>query len=190
MTGWNLRQINAGGLTTGPTMSIPNSSLCVSVYKGQQHVAYFDGAGVLWDSWFDTNTWKLQKINDGGCTTAPAGLVTGTPSAWVVWGQQHFTYRDPDGNIWDPFFDGNTWHVQKINSGGCTKGPAATSDPFGCIYLNGQQHVGYFAGGDFVVYGDSLSGFGKFEAGIAKEGVEGDLRSFSVSGRGGGDNVH
>jgi hypothetical protein len=75
MSGWNLQKINADGMTPGPTMSVPMSNLCVSVYNGQQHVAYFDSAGVLWDSWYDPgpSSWKLQKINSGGCTTAPAG---------------------------------------------------------------------------------------------------------------------
>jgi hypothetical protein len=153
MYGWNLQEINAGRLTTGPKMSIPMSNLCVSVFNGQQHVAYFDSAGALWDSWYDPapGSWKLQKINNGGCTTAPLGLASSTPSVWVVWDQQHFTYRDASGNIWDPFYDGpsGSWRLQQINAGGCTKGPPATSDPFGCTYLNGQQHVGYFAGGDF-----------------------------------------
>jgi hypothetical protein len=151
VSGWNLQKINADGMTPGPTMSIPISNLCVSVYNGQQHVAYFDGAGVLWDSWYDPgpSSWKLQKINSGGCTTAPAGQISGTPSVWVVKNQQHFTYRAPNGDIWDPFYDGNSWKLQKINTGGCTTGPAATSDPFGCVYLDGQEHVGYFAGGDF-----------------------------------------
>jgi hypothetical protein len=68
--------------------------------------------------------------------------------------QQHFVYLAANGAIWDAFYcpkcSGNPWKLQKINLGGMTKGPAATSRPFVNEYFfHNQQHLAYTTkGGD------------------------------------------
>lgn len=64
---WSLQQVNLGGNTNGPKAV---GDPFVSVYNGQQHVAYRAEDGAIWDAWFDPggNSWNLQKINLGGDT--------------------------------------------------------------------------------------------------------------------------
>jgi hypothetical protein len=45
-----------------------------------------------------------------------------TMSVSVYGNQQHFAYLDASGNVEDAFFDGSSWHLQKINNGGNTWG--------------------------------------------------------------------
>jgi hypothetical protein len=138
---WNLQQINAnGGLTKGPAAA---SDPFGSVFGNQQHVVYRDSAGWIWDSWFD-GQWNLQQINaNGGLTKGPPAV--GGPFVWTVAGstrQQHFTYRDQEGSIWDPWYDGH-WNLQKINgAGGLTQAPAAVGNPSASVF-GSQQHIGY-----------------------------------------------
>jgi hypothetical protein len=47
--------------------------------------------------------------------------------------QQHFSYLDESGNIWDSWFDGQ-WRLQKINNGGTTAGPSAAGGVFVSVY--------------------------------------------------------
>jgi hypothetical protein len=99
---WNLQQINAdGGRTDGP---MAFSGPFVWTIKNQQHFAYRDGKGVIWDSWYDGH-WNLKNINAGGVTTGPVAV--GGPFIWIDSRQQHFTYRDQEGTIWDSWFNGN-----------------------------------------------------------------------------------
>jgi hypothetical protein len=74
--------------------------------NGQQHIGYMDNAADIWDSWYNpsNNSWNLQKINNGGMTTGP-GAAHGT-CIWVWNAQQHFTYVDASGRIWDSWYDG------------------------------------------------------------------------------------
>ena len=136
---WNLQQINAGGLTKGPA-AVADPFACI--VGSQQHVAYRDSAGSIWDSWFDGH-WNLQQINaGGGLTKGPAAV--GGPFVWTVPAstrQQHFTYRDKEGTIWDAWYDGH-WNLQQINAGGVTKGLPAAGDPFASMF-GSQQHVSY-----------------------------------------------
>jgi hypothetical protein len=141
---WHLQKINAGGNTTGPLAS---SFPFACVFNGQQHIGYVDDGGDIWDSWYDpgANQWKLQKINDGGNTSGPKAMLGNQPFIWVNPAtQQHFTYRGQDSAVYDAFWDANSssWHLQKINAGGNTTGPLASSAPFACAF-NGQQHIGY-----------------------------------------------
>ena len=46
------------------------------------------------------------------------------------------------GNIQDVWFDGGAWHLQQINNGGMTAGPAAVGGLFVSVY-NNQQHFVY-----------------------------------------------
>ena len=88
------------------------------MYNNQQHFAYVDGGGTIWDSWWDGdhNSWNLQQINAaGGQTDGPAAA--GGLSVSVYNNQQHFTYLDSAGTIWDSWWDGNNWNLQQINAG-------------------------------------------------------------------------
>ena len=138
---WNLQQINAsGGLTVGPAAA---ANPFASIFDAQQHIAYRDPKGMIFDSWLDgaTGKWNLQHINAGGVTNGP--VAAGGPFIWVVsQKQQHFTYRDIAGTIWDSWYDGH-WNLQQINRvGGVTSAPAAAGDPAASIF-GSQQHIGY-----------------------------------------------
>lgn len=52
-----------GGKTIGPAAV---SGPFVSVYKDQQHFAYQDSAGTIWDAFWNSNQWTLQQINAAG----------------------------------------------------------------------------------------------------------------------------
>jgi hypothetical protein len=110
---WNIQQINSdGGLTAGPAAAGGPS---VSVFSPRalpalagQHVAYRDGAGTIYDAWFDTlaSSWNLQQVTGaGGAAGGPAAA--GDPCAWTTAAsQQHFTYRTAEGAIYDAWFNG------------------------------------------------------------------------------------
>jgi hypothetical protein len=136
---WNLQKINAGGVTYGPAA---DADPAASVFSRQQHFGYRAGAGTIWDSWFDapTDRWHLQQINaDGGRTDGP--MAFSGPFVWTIKNQQHFTYRDGKGVIWDSWYDGH-WNLQQINYGGVTGGPLAVSDPFVSVF-GSEQHFAY-----------------------------------------------
>jgi hypothetical protein len=145
---WNLQQINNGGVTKGP---VAVAGPFIGVYHDQQHFAYLDSAGNLWDSQYNGSSWSLQRINAGGNTSGRAAMVGTAASLVSIWTdpsntQQHFTYLGNDNAIYDAFWNSNTngWQLQKINAGGNTSGPPATSSPFGCVF-HSQQHIGYQA---------------------------------------------
>jgi hypothetical protein len=98
---WRLQKITQqGGLTNGPEAA---GAPAASVFFQQQHIGYRDAEGGLWDSWYDGNGhWSVQKINNGGMTKG--GLAAFDPFIWVTGNQQHFTYADKDGTIWDSFY--------------------------------------------------------------------------------------
>jgi hypothetical protein len=137
---WNYQQINAAGGRT-PNGPAAIAAPFASVFENQQHIAYRDRAGVIFDSWYDGH-WNLQQINTvGGRTPAPAAA--GGPFIWTVGNQQHFTYPDAQGTIWDSWYDGH-WNSQQINApaGRTPAGPAAVGDPFASVY-GSQQHIFY-----------------------------------------------
>ena len=130
---WHLQQINHG---TGPTVAgeyvaTPQATatavggLFVCVYNNQQHFAYLDANGNIQDCWYD-GSWHLQQINRGaGPTVAGEYVATNGPTAsgdlfvCVYNDQQHFAYRDTNGNIQDCWYNGpaGTWNLQQINHG-------------------------------------------------------------------------
>jgi hypothetical protein len=138
---WHLQKINDGGATSGPPAA---SNLFVSVFGDQQHFAYLDRSGNVEDAFFDrgSNNWHLQKINDGGATSAPPAA--GNLFVSVFGDQQHFAYCDKAGNLEDPFYirGSNNWHLQKINDGGATSGPPAAGNLFVSVFGE-QQHFAY-----------------------------------------------
>ncbi len=136
---WNLQQINLGGMTAGPAAV---SDPAAFIYNNQSHVLYRDGAGKVWDSWYDgaTGHWNLQQINLNGLTGGPAAA--GDPASFIYNNQSHVLYRDGAGKVWDSWYDGAHWHLQQINLSGLTGGPASVGDPAAFIYSN-QSHVLY-----------------------------------------------
>jgi hypothetical protein len=46
---WNLQEIDLGGVTSGPASAGNPASF---IYNNQSHVLYRDGAGRVWDSWY------------------------------------------------------------------------------------------------------------------------------------------
>jgi CubicO group peptidase (beta-lactamase class C family) len=117
---WKLQQINAAGATTAPLLADPTDSraIFVNTLSQQQHFAYGDQTGAIWDVWYDagTNTWSQQRVNAGDRTKGPAA-VSG-PFTSVFGQQMHFTYTDEVGGIWDAWYDAanNAWNLQLINS--------------------------------------------------------------------------
>jgi len=111
--------------------------------------------------------WNVQKINDGGVSSGPGAVGdTGHESFVCVYGgQQHFAYRDANGNIQDAWYDATDgWHLQQINNanghgpavaGEYVASPAATApavgDLFVSVYDDGQhptgQHFAYRGAG-------------------------------------------
>jgi hypothetical protein len=148
---WNLQKINNGGNTIGPS-SGGYLAPFVSVFNQQQHFAYRDLKGVVWDAWFNgpADSWNLQKINSGGNTAGPGASdccdldSSYFPFVSVFNEQQHFTYPDAYGNVWDAWYNGpaNNWNLQKINAGGNTSGPATNASPFVSVF-DQQQHFAY-----------------------------------------------
>lgn len=109
--GWNLQQINGGGRTDGPPVA--NWMYSVTVFNDQQHFTYSDNNGVLWNSWYDgpTSSWNLQQITGSfpfGLTAGPPANTQGEVFVSMFRDQQHFSYMDPGGIIWDPWYDGIT----------------------------------------------------------------------------------
>src|SRR5208282_3896435 len=97
--------INGGGVTKGPAAA---GDPYVSVFGNQQHFAYRDGNGTIWDAYYDdgSNRFSLQQINAGGLTKGPAAA--GNPFVSVFGNQQHFAYRDGNGTIQDAYYDGSS----------------------------------------------------------------------------------
>ena len=180
---WNLQQINnangkgptvpgefiASAQATAPAESQP----FVCVFNDQQHFTYLDGSGNLQDVWYDgpTNRWNLQQINNanGKGATVPGEFIAAAEATAPADGglfvctftdQQHFTYRDANGNLQDVWYDGptNRWNLQQINNAN-GNGPTvpgefiasaqatapAESQPFVCVFTD-QQHFTYLDG--------------------------------------------
>jgi CubicO group peptidase (beta-lactamase class C family) len=147
---WNRQQLNTdpspkpNGKTTGPPAA---TDPFVSVFGQQQHFAYLDKDGFVWDAWYDggDGQWKLQQINTGP-TSAAGGVFVCTFGQ-----QQHFVIRDKQGNIWDGWYNGadGSWNTQWINgdSQGMTFAPPAAGDPFVSVFGK-QQHFAYRATDD------------------------------------------
>src|SRR5208283_2668040 len=154
---WNLQQINAGS-NSSVTSSPPSiGNVFVSAYNpgggdSQQHFTYLDKNGTIWDAWYDYGGgWHLKNIcSPGNNITAPATVGDVFVSVYNPGGgdkQQHFTYLDKDGTIWDAWYSFNDgWHLQNICSpGNNITAPAAVGDVFVSVYNPGtgndsQQH--------------------------------------------------
>ena len=137
---WNPQQINAQRALalTGPAAV---AGPFASVFHKQQHIAYRDQEGTIWDSWYD-GSWHLQHINGKGGRTDQAPAAVGGPFIWNAGSQQHFTYRDQRGTIFDSWYDGS-WHLQQINAKTVLPtGPPTVGDPC-AVSFGSQQHIFY-----------------------------------------------
>jgi hypothetical protein len=128
----------------------PGSSPVVGVFGNQQHVVYVeDFTGSLVDHWYDGESqWNVQRITGTfGRTSGPPTLYNTLPAVWVdhTNTQQHFTYVGVDRAIYDAFWDGSSWQLQKLTSGGMTNGPAAWSNVSACNYEGGSGKTVYIA---------------------------------------------
>lgn len=135
----------------------PGSSPVLGVFGNQQHVVYIeDSTGTLVDHWYDGDSqWNVQKITGpSGNTSGPPALHGTLPAIWVdhTNTQQHFTYVGVDRVIYDAFWDGDNWHLEKLTSGGKTQGPAAWSSPSVCNY----QPTGAANNAVYIAYRDHL----------------------------------
>jgi hypothetical protein len=81
----------------------------------EQHVAYRDNTGAIWDLWYDGSPqWQCRKVNMGGETTAPPAIADpflfyypGVDNDGTVYGQLHVAWQAQGGQIWDAWFDLN-----------------------------------------------------------------------------------
>jgi len=152
---WNLQQINGGGRTNGPTAF---AGPFIGVFHDQQHFAYLDRAGVIWDAWYDgSGSWNLQQIPLGGYLALIEHFPDSPPPFVSIWNdptdtQQHFTYLDRERSISDAFWDSDPplaqphWNRQRLHN------RPAWSSPFACVFGN-QQHIGYLDDVGIIVDG-------------------------------------
>jgi hypothetical protein len=127
--GWRLQQINYG---EGPTTSEPVAcqqakSLVIGqqfvcTFGDQQHFAYIDIHGNVWDCFYDGGaTWTLLQINGGDLGAPPAG--SASPFLCTFGNQLHFIYLDQNLKLQDCFVDGvptgspspPQWQLRQIN---------------------------------------------------------------------------
>jgi hypothetical protein len=138
---WHFQQINT---KDAQGTHSPAGGIFVSSFHDQQHFAFRDKNGAIWDS-FDAqsgNSWHFQQINtkDGNGKVHPAAGDVFV-SVFDAADQQHYVYADSAGDIWDSFFvrGSNSWHFQQIN----TKDAQGTHRPVGRIFVSAfhdQQH--------------------------------------------------
>jgi hypothetical protein len=146
---WQFQRINNPDNSGLPIQKTPGppavSGPFIGVFTDQQHFVYLDNQGNIWDSFYiaHNNSWNLQQINKDGNQNWPTARIDHV-SIWTSNNdtQQHFTYLGMDFAIYDAFWDGNKWSLQKINAGGNTGAPLSESTPFACVF-GSQQHIGY-----------------------------------------------
>jgi hypothetical protein len=87
---WDFQQINTHGHPLA-------GGIFVSTFHDQQHFVWKDGAGRIWDSFYEQtdNKWHFQEINTNGHPATSSIFVSVFASA----DQQHFAYTDRVGNI-------------------------------------------------------------------------------------------
>lgn len=111
---WHFQHINSGGAVAPPAAGPPFAC----TFSMQQHIAYIDDSGKVWDCWYDGfGTWSAQLLNDGGRTTLPLGRGGDNLYPWV-WRygafEQHFSYLGADGAVFDAYWDSQRWHATQL----------------------------------------------------------------------------
>jgi len=101
---WTLQKLTMSASKSNGPAATSGPAACV--FNQQQHIGYTDSAGAFWDAWYDgPGDWSLQEINTShGVTNIPAAAGGAHPYIWVVGQQQHFTYTDPGGTIYDAYW--------------------------------------------------------------------------------------
>jgi outer membrane protein assembly factor BamB len=157
---WHMQQINLDPTNAGRDGPHAIDGPFIDTFAGhdQQHFAYRDSQGAIWDSYYSSsdNSWHLQQINfrsqnPNAMTSGPAAVEGPFINTFAGHDQQHFAYRDNRGAIWDSYYSSgdNSWHLQQINlrsqnAGAVTDGPAAATGPFVDTFSgHGQQHFAY-----------------------------------------------
>ena len=91
---WKKQQINLSAMQLDPEAPVrtdgpaAKGGLSVSAYNNQQHFAYVDDGGIVWDSWWDGdhNQWNLQQINGGP----------------MIWRGDYTQFFSTHKSIWEP----------------------------------------------------------------------------------------
>ena len=128
---------------------------------------YLAKSGEIWDAFYcpgcSGNQWRLQKINNGGATTAPAAFTLPFVDVYSGNDQQHFAYLATDGEIWDAFYcpgcSGNPWRSQQIELPPISPTPSGFSaSP---IVVNGTVFIGDNDGYFYAI--DAATGFPRWQ---------------------------
>jgi hypothetical protein len=134
--GWNFQQIPT--VDSNKNQHFAASDIFVSVFLDtQQHFVYRDKEGLVWDSFYENVSghghpqgWNFQQINtsehdtDKECGSSPPSAASDVFVSVFLNTQQHFSFRDNSGVIWDYFFENASghghspgWHCQQITPG-------------------------------------------------------------------------
>ena len=183
-TQWNPQRIDRDGGVV-PVRAGPSAG----VYGDQHHFCYIRGitvfagndpTGIVYDAFYDGSSWHSQTIDlppamyENFSLIPPMSNYPFLISLWNVSDQQHFTGLCNAGDhyygttIMDAFYDGSSWHTQRLNNGD-TGAPSAYSKPSGLLFRPtslagtsnpGQQHVAYRAGDGSIwdVWFDGVTG--------------------------------
>jgi hypothetical protein len=162
--GWSLQQLTEGPAAISGEYVIPTpgppaaGNLFVSVYNDQQHFTYLDTRGNVQDVWYGSDGWHRQQLTQppaeiGGeyVVPTPGPRAAGDLFVSVYNNQQHFAYRDTNGNIQDVWSGTDGWHLQQLTQPPTdvrgeyvipTPGPLSVGDLAVSVY-NDQQHFAY-----------------------------------------------
>ena len=151
---WSVEQRLGGSASTGITaVLVPfavGRGLFVSVFEDQQHFTYRDASAQLQDAWLGCGEWNLQQLSDGAAAVSGEYVIPtpgpmpapGSPFVSVYDDQQHFTYRDGNGNVQDAWRDASGWHLQQINH---ADGKGATAPAVGGLFVSAHNNEHHFA---------------------------------------------
>jgi hypothetical protein len=135
---WRNDVINGGRSTNAPlAVGDPVTMNCI-VKPGNWTIldcVYLDVNGGISHVYWTNGVWKAEQLNGGkntSVTSAPAAggnpssLNTTLPGVGFV---LDYVYRDVDGNLQHIYWLNNAWKTEKLNNGGVTNAPLASSDP-------------------------------------------------------------
>lgn len=131
---WYSEIINNGGTTLAPPAVGDPTSGSTWFYDGEGRIngrildyAYRDAEGNIWHVYWYGYNWYMEKLNNGGVTTAPPAA--GDPSSYIHNGLLHYTYRDINNNLQHVWWINGTWSWETLNNGYITDAPACTGKP-------------------------------------------------------------
>jgi N,N-dimethylformamidase beta subunit-like protein len=126
-----------------------------------KHAVYRDGAGAIWELWWDaTNGWGAGSLT--GETGAPPAAGKPAGYQFLTEPTQHVVYRGTDGNIYELWWDSaNGWGIGNLT--GTVGTPLAAGDPCGYAFEGtATQHVVYRGvdGHIWELWWDAANGWG------------------------------